>query len=72
MGRGYRSYRHPGNRHYIKKTQSMQMRYANANYREKTNVSQELINLVRQQGGRFLQLDFDTILWNEVDNQTAR
>jgi hypothetical protein len=73
MGRKGRSNSYPGNRRYLKEARRMQMQYAKAsNYREKMNVSQELINLVRQRGGRFLQLDFDTILWNEVDNQTAR
>jgi hypothetical protein len=73
MGRKGRSNSHPGNRRYLKEARRMQMQYAKAsNYREKMNVSQELVNLVRHWGGRFLQLDVETNLWNEVDNQTAR
>jgi hypothetical protein len=72
MGRGGRTNHHPGNLRYLDAKRVLQSRYALANKREKTALSQELVDMVRKWGGRFIKLDQGTNFWYEVDNLTAR
>ncbi len=51
----------------------LQERYREADKNEKTLISQELVDLVHQRGGRFLKLENGTEdSWYEVLNITAR
>lgn len=50
----------------------MQSRYLAADKNAKTPISQELVDIVKKWGGRFLKLDADSNQWYEIDNLTAR
>jgi hypothetical protein len=72
MGRGGRSNHHPGNARYLEAKLSIQPRYRKATKEDKTGISQELVDIVKNWGGRFLKLDDNSQRWYEVDNITAR
>jgi hypothetical protein len=73
MGRGSKSNRHPGNLSYNVAARLLQTRYSKARHNdEKSSIMQELVDVVRQRGGRFLNFDVTTKQWKEVDNRTAR
>lgn len=71
--RGGRTNHHPGNKMYLELKEILQERYREADKNEKTKISQELVDLVHQRGGRFLKLENGTEdSWYEVLNITAR
>lgn len=72
MGRGGRSNHHPGNARYLEAKLTIQPRYRKATKEEKTGISQELVDVVKNWGGRFVKLDEANQRWYEVDNVTAR
>ncbi|GAX10814.1 hypothetical protein FisN_1Hh356 [Fistulifera solaris] len=73
FGRGGRTNHHPGNKTYLELKEMLQERYREADKNEKTLISQELVDLVHQRGGRFLKLENGTEdSWYEVLNITAR
>lgn len=72
LGRGGRTNHHPGNQQYLAAKEAMQPRYLAGSKEEKTQISQELVNHVRQRGGRFLKLDPETNKWYIVANIVAR
>ena len=72
LGRGGRTNNHPGNKRYLEAKDSMQERYLAADKNGKTPISQELVDIVKGWGGRFLKLDAPTNRWYEIDNTTAR
>lgn len=70
LGRGGLTNRHPGNQEYLIKKTEMQHRYLKASKQEKTRISQELVDWVYNQGGRFMKVVDDE--WVEIDNAAAR
>ena len=73
LGRGGRANNHVGNKRYLELKDAMQERYMAADKNEKTEISQELVDIIRNEyKGRFLKLDPDTNQWYEVDNHLAR
>ena len=72
LGRGGRTNNHPGNKKYLEAKDSMQERYLAADKNGKTPISQELVDIVKGWGGRFLKLDPVSNRWYEIDNTTAR
>jgi len=72
LGRGGRTNNHPGNKKYLEAKDTMQARYLAADKNEKTPISQELVDIVKGWGGRFLKQDTTTNQWYEIDNLQAR
>jgi len=72
MGRGGRTNHHKGNENYLKIKERIQPRYLAAAKEDKTAISQELVDAILLEGGRFLKLDPLTERWYVVDNQVAR
>jgi len=72
LGRGGRTNHHPGNKRYLEAKDLIQDRYLAASKNEKTDISQELVDVVHAWGGRFLQLDEIANKWFEVTNIKAR
>ncbi len=72
MGRGGRTNHHKGNENYLQIKERIQPRYLAAAKEDKTAISQELVDAILLQGGRFLKLDALTERWYVVDNQVAR
>lgn len=72
LGRGGRTNHHPGNKRYLEAKDLIQDRYLAASKNEKTDISQELVDVVHAWGGRFLQLDEVANKWFEVTNIKAR
>jgi hypothetical protein len=73
MGRGRKIALHPGNLSYNVAARLLKTRYSKArNNDEKSSILQELVDVIRQRGGRFVKFDVTTNLWKEVGNQTAR
>lgn len=73
LGRGGRTNNHPGNKKYLQIKDEVQVRYLKADKNEKTAISQELVDIVHNWGGRFLKLDDGTEdKWFEVPNIIAR
>jgi hypothetical protein len=73
LGRGGHAGHHPGNKYYREVKTAMQDRYLAATaVTEKTRISQELVDIVRQRGGRFLKRDKLLGTWYEAENDTAR
>ena len=68
-----RANNHPGNKRYLELKDTIQDRYMAADKNQKTEISQELVDIVNKEWkGHFLKLDPDTNQWYEVDNITAR
>jgi hypothetical protein len=57
LGRGSRTNIHPGNQRYLVVKDMLKARYIAASNDEKTQISQELVDLVHSWGGKFLKLD---------------
>jgi hypothetical protein len=72
LGRGGRSNHHPGNQRYLILKEEIQPRYQAATKEAKTDISQELVDRIRQDGGKFLELDKQTNQWFVVTNIKAR
>jgi hypothetical protein len=73
FGRGGRSNHHPGNKCYHSEKQKIQPRYMAATKDDKTAISQELVDIIHDWGGRFLRLDDGTKdQWYEVLPIVAR
>lgn len=73
LGRGGRANNHPGNKKYLEIKDTIQERYMAADKNQKTNIAQELVDIVNKEWkGKFLKLDPLTNQWYEVDNLTAR
>lgn len=72
MGRGGRTNHHKGNERYLQLKERIQPLYLKATKEEKTGISQQLVDAVQIQGGRFLKLDETHDRWYVVDNTTAR
>lgn len=72
LGRGGRSNHHAGNKRYLIEKEKIQPRYLAADKEAKTGISQELVDIVENWGGRFLKLDEETNRWYKVKNIVAR
>jgi hypothetical protein len=72
LGRGGRSNHHAGNKRYLIEKEKIQPRYLAADKEAKTGISQELVDIVENWGGRFLKLDEETDKWYRVKNIVAR
>ncbi|GAX28574.1 hypothetical protein FisN_1Hh636 [Fistulifera solaris] len=72
LGRGGRSNHHAGNKRYLIEKEKIQPRYLAADKEAKTGISQELVDIVENWGGRFLKLDEETNQWYRVKNIVAR
>lgn len=72
LGRGGRSNHHAGNKRYLIEKEKIQARYLAADKDAKTGISQELVDIIENWGGRFLKLDEDTNRWYKVKNIVAR
>jgi hypothetical protein len=73
LGRGGLVNLHPGNQTYLQHKERLQARYLAASKEEKTEISQELVDIVHEWGGRFMkQREDDEHIWYEVDNLKAR
>lgn len=72
LGRGGRSNHHAGNKRYLEEKEKIQPRYLAADKEAKTGISQELVDIVENWGGRFLKLDEETNKWYKVKNIVAR
>lgn len=73
FGRGGRSNKHPGNIRYHAEKMKIQPRYLLATKEEKTDISQELVDIVKTWGGRFLKLEEKTTdQWFVTTNIAAR
>lgn len=72
MGRGGRSNHHPGNKRYHDVMESMKPRYRAATKDNKPHISQELVQTVKNWGGRFLKKEDNGDRWYEVPNPVAR
>jgi hypothetical protein len=55
LGRGGLVNLHPGNQDYLQHKERLQPRYLAASKEEKTVISQELIDIVREWGGQFMK-----------------
>jgi hypothetical protein len=73
LGRGGLVNLHPGNQAYLQHKERLQARYLAASKEEKTEISQELVDIVHDWGGRFMKQSEDNEhIWYEVDNLKAR
>lgn len=76
LGRGGLVNLHPGNKAYLQHKERMQARYLTATKEEKTEISQELVDIVHGWGGRFMKLkddgDGEPHDWYEIENVKAR
>jgi hypothetical protein len=72
LGRGGHARHHIGNLYYLKVKTDLQDRYFKAKCSEKTRISQELVDIVRGRGGRFLKYNKFVGKWYEVENDMAR
>jgi hypothetical protein len=72
-GRGGLGNHHPGNQAYLREKERMQSRYLAASKKNKTGISQELVEWVHARGGRFLQKKGKgEKRWYVMDNYAAR
>jgi hypothetical protein len=72
LGRGGHAAHHPGNSNYLRAKATIQARYSAATKTEKMGISQELVDIVREWGGRFLKRHQLVGKWYEVENEVAR
>jgi hypothetical protein len=72
MGRGGESNGHPGNQWYLDKVQLLAPAYGKASKIEKTNISESVLQMVSQRGGRFIQKEEDMDLWFIAHEKAAR
>ena len=72
LGRGGKSNHHPGNKRYRTEVQKLQKWYKASDKSEKTDLSQCLVNIVHQYGGRFVKQEKSTGRWYVVSNLVAR
>jgi hypothetical protein len=70
MGRGGRTNHHKGNMRYLAEKERLQPKYLAAAKEEKTEISQELVDIVHAWGGRFVKTEDDR--WYQVENVVAR
>jgi hypothetical protein len=72
LGRGGHARHHEGTLWYLKRKADLQDRYFAAETAGKTKISQELVDIVRGRGGRFLKYNKFLGRWYEVENAMAR
>jgi hypothetical protein len=72
MGRGGLANNHIGNKRYLEHKKTLRARYSVATKYEKTIISQELVEWVHSNGGRFLERDPVTSQWCQVTPLKAR
>lgn len=72
FGRGPQIYWHPGNQRFLEEKDRLQPSYLAATKSEKKSISQDLVNVVHDSGGRFLDYDTRRDQWFEVLNEKAR
>jgi hypothetical protein len=72
-GRDKICHSHVGNKHFRRLVESYRLEYQNARCRDhKTQITCSVIEMVHRNGGRFLKLDENAGIWEEVDEQYAR
>ena len=71
-GRGGKANHHPGNKRYLDLKERMKARYRAVAKKEKAQVSQELVDAVRDWGGRFLKQEVKDGSWFVVPDAVAR
>ena len=72
FARGGLTNHHPGNKRLRELVKQFKMKYDKSNKRVKTEISQYIVDKIRNEGGRFLKRDEKTNLWNVVQNNEAR
>jgi len=70
--RGGLANHHPGNIRYLQEKDKLQPTYLAASKKDKTVISQELVDRVHAWGGRFLRKETASQTWYEVHQHTAR
>lgn len=71
-GRSRESFHHVGNR-YLRTLVAIHLkRYIVGNRAEKTKMAKEVVNAVRESGGKFIKFDEARNLWFEIDEKGAR
>lgn len=72
LGRGGKTNKHPGNKRYLAKIDKEKIPYRGVSKREKTRISESIVNYIHQNRNRFLEEDKATGKWYEVNNLVAR
>ena len=72
MGRGGMANNHEGNKRFREMAKQLKPAYQKLPKEKKTDFSKKLVQMVHDEGGRFLRKDEDTELWYEVDFKAAR
>ena len=70
-GRGARTNKHPGNKVYLKLVEDMKPVYRSADDSDKRSIIFGILNSIKDQGGRFLELDKETQRWYVIHEKTA-
>ena len=70
-GRGGRTNHHPGNQVYLKLVEQNKPSYRGSTALEKRAVVLQMLETIREQGGRFLDLDKQTGRWYIIHEKTA-
>ena len=70
LGRGKPLQKHPGNLRYHHSIESFHSRYEEAQKLEKTNLSRLIVQMMKDEGSRFLKQD--ELGWIEIDDDAAR
>ena len=70
-GRGARTNKHPGNKVYLKLVEDMKPVYRQADDSDKRSIIFGILNTIKDQGGRFLELDKETSRWYVIHEKTA-
>ena len=66
------SHSHVGNKRFRHIIKMNQVRYQNATSREaKTRITEDIIDIIRSRGGRFLKFDADSNEWTDVGDEKA-
>jgi hypothetical protein len=72
LGRGGESNAHSGNQRYLEEVKLLAPAYGNASKPEKTKISENVLQMVSQLGGRFIQKEKDTDRWFIAHDHAAR
>lgn len=71
-GRGGGTNSHPGNRVYRDLIMGHMARYETATKKEKPDIARDIVQLVRDKGGRFLRKDEKDGMWYDIGDDAAR
>ena len=68
-GRGGAVLRHPGNKLFRELVERNKEMYTTCLRSEKSKISASIVNAIRSEGGRFLEKDAKTGLWNDIGDK---